>query len=189
MDKLTMLVQRKDQQIEIVITYQDGKPEHFIINGTTLSRFDLLALASNADDKKFSWELMKLASKLFHWQDDYTFNTLYGSVATELTFFQKEDEFSIHPKFNQQVKKLFGKEAQIIKRKNDHKHQPDSWVRLNGNDIPVEIKKSKFNQKALNQLLRYVDFYETSLGIAVGSEATVDLPDNIIFISTNQLNG
>src|SRR5690625_7230046 len=95
---------------------------------------------------------MNLASRLFHWQDDHTFNSLYGSVAIEITVDNKNDEFSIHRKFNEQVNDLLGSDAKIIKRINDIHHQPDSWVSIKGEHIPVEMKLNKFNQKALKQL-------------------------------------
>lgn len=171
----------------IKIEYKNGKPEYLVVDGEKLSRFDLLALASRTDDKKFAWKIMNIASILFHWQDDHTFNSLYGSVAIQITVDNQINEFTIHQKFSERVKELLGNDAKIIKRIDDVHHRPDFWVRLNGEDIPVEIKLNKFNQKALNQLLRYMNFYETSKGIAVGSELDVQLPDNIIFISSEKL--
>lgn len=169
------------------IEYKNEKPEFLVLDGEKLNRFDLLAIASRTNDEKFAWEIMNLASKLFHWQNDHTFNSLYGSVAIEITVDNQNNEFRIHQKFNEQVNELFGSDAKIIKRINDIHHQPDSWVSIYGENIPVEMKLNKFNQKALNQLLRYMKFYDSPKGIAVGSELDIDLPKNINFISTNQL--
>ncbi|MCB6771120.1 hypothetical protein LI095_10355, partial [Veillonella atypica] len=85
-------------------TYKNGKPEFIVINGSRLSRFDILAMASNSDDKEFAWELIKIASQLFHWQGDATFNSLYDSVVTKLVVDHENNEFKLHQKFNEQVK-------------------------------------------------------------------------------------
>ena len=58
---------------------------------------------------------------------------------------------------------------------------------MNGEDVPVEIKLHAFENKALFQLQRYMDFYNASMGIAVGNFLCVDLPENIIFIPTNKI--
>src|SRR5690625_5381955 len=149
----------------IKIEYKNGKPEFLVIDGKKLSRFDLLAIASKANDEEIAWNIMNLVSRLFHWEDDHTFNSLYGSVAIEITVDNKNDEFSIHRKFNEQVNDLLGSDAKIIKRINDIHHQPDSWVSIKGEHIPVEMKLNKFNQKALKQLLRYMEFYNSQKGI------------------------
>lgn len=169
------------------VVNKDGKPDFVLINGQNFNRYDLLALAADSDTKEIARNILKLASHLFHWQEDDTFNTLYGSVSIEIANDFKNDEFSIHHRFNSRVKDLIGEQAKIVKRVNDIHHQPDSWVLHNGNYIPVEMKKEKFNQKALDQLQRYMDFYDSYFGIAVGSELTVGLPYNIKFISTKKL--
>ena len=58
---------------------------------------------------------------------------------------------------------------------------------LNGEDVPMEIKKGPFDNRALKQLLRYITVYGCSKGIAVGAKLTVELPENIMWISTATL--
>src|SRR5690625_6076404 len=94
------------------IEYKHGKSECLVIDGKKLSRFDLLAIASKANDEEIAWNIMNLASRLFHWQDDHTFNSLYGSVAIEITVDNKNNEFSIHRKFNEQVNDLLGSRSE-----------------------------------------------------------------------------
>ena len=61
------------------VIMKDGKYEGIEIDGIKLNRFDLLALASETafDDKKLAWQIMNIASIMFHPQDDKTFNVVY----------------------------------------------------------------------------------------------------------------
>lgn len=68
---------------------------------------------------------------------------------------------------------------QLTKRDNMSKHRPDRWMLHNGEYVPVEMKFGKFDQKALNQLQRYMKVYGCKEGIAVAEEFTVDLPKNV----------
>lgn len=168
---------------------KDGKYDGLEIDGVKLNRFDLLALASEIafDDKKLAWQIMKVASIMFHPQDDKTFNVLYGTVAMDIARQNYKTEASLYPKFEKAIKKLFGDRAEIIKKINNPKHQPDAWVRLEDQDIPVEMKLHSFDKKALKQLQRYMNFYSCKKGIAVGNSLTVDLPENIVFIPISKL--
>ncbi len=176
-----------NQLLNIKIEYKNGKPETLVIDDVRFNRFDLLAFATRTDDKKLAWAILKTASQLFHWQDDQTFNALYGSVAMEVTRDFQNNEFRIHQRFNEQVTRLFGNNAKVITKINYIHHQPDSWICINNEEIPVEMKLKKFDKRALSQLLRYMKHYNSSKGIAVGSKLDVDLPENITFISTDQL--
>src|SRR5690625_7989502 len=106
------------------IEYKNGKPEFLVIDGKKLSRFDLLAIASKANDEEIAWNIMNLTSRLFHWQDDHTFNSSYGAVAIVITVGNKNNECSIHRKFNEEETDWLGGEAIIIKRIDDKHHQP-----------------------------------------------------------------
>jgi putative transposon-encoded protein len=171
------------------VIMKDGKYEGIEIDGIKLNRFDLLALASETafDDEKLAWQIMNIASIMFHPQDDKTFNVLYGAVAMDIARKNYVTEASLYPLFEKAVKKLFGNNAEIVKKSNNPKHQPDAWVRIENQYIPVEIKLHSFDKKALSQLQRYMNFYNCKQGIAVGNSLMVDLPENIIFISINEL--
>lgn len=56
------------------------------------------------------------------------------------------------------------------------------------NIIPVEFKLREFNNSALTQLNRYINFYNCEYGIAIGSELTIELLNNIWFISLSDIN-
>lgn len=177
----------ENQQVRTVL--QNGMVKHFYFNGQKMDRFDLLAAAvtlANRDEKA-AWEIMNLASKLFHVQDDVTFNTLYRAAALEITRSTTKNEGDIHALFNKHVVKLLGEKAEIIKKHHHQKHQPDSWVRINGEDVPVEMKLGVFDKKALAQLQRYMRHYGSLNGIAVGRSLKATLPDNITFISIDRL--
>ncbi|NMB41003.1 MAG: hypothetical protein GX996_03610 [Firmicutes bacterium] len=168
----------------------DEKGVRFLFAGDIkIDRFSMLALASKFayEDDEYAWEILNLASKLFHHQNDFVFNELYRAVAMEITRVNLKGESDLYPVFNRNANKVLGVNAKVIKRRNNPKHQPDSWIRINGEDIPVEIKLNKFDNRALSQLKRYMNFYECSKGIAVANELTVKLPQNIQFISLERL--
>lgn len=187
MNELTKIFNYKGSQLRTVI--KSGMIKCFYLNGQKIDRFDLLATAARLahQDETAAWEIMNLASKLFHVQGDVTFNALYGAVALEITWASAENESNIHVLFNKHARKLLGENAEIIKKHCHPKHQPDSWVRMNGEDVPVEMKLGSFDKKALLQLQRYIKHYGTSTGIAVGRNLAVSLPDNIIFMSIERL--
>lgn len=170
------------------IYYKDvcGRKEIFF-RGERLDRFALLAAASEAETKEEAWEIMDIASKIFHPMNDSIFNTLFGSVAIELSwqYSKEKTEFYIHQLFNDNYSKI--RSGKVVKHKHDRHNIPDSWVNRDGEIIPVEMKKENFDQEALEQLQRYINTYNSNYGIAVGDKLTVDLPDNIEFISIAEL--
>lgn len=71
----------------------------------------------------------------------------------------------------------------IIKRINNAKHIPDAWLcDQNGEHVPVEMKLDSFDNRHLQQLLRYMDFYQCNKGIAIGRKLNCKLPGNVVFI-------
>ena len=60
--------------------------------------------------------------------------------------------------------------------------RPDFWVELDGTVMPVEVKKGKFNGKALDQLLGYMQEFGCDQGVAVGATLAVTLPQNVRFV-------
>lgn len=179
MDRLQNKKNIQTDEYKMMAIKVNGKYEVFI-NGIKIDRFYLLSLAANANTKKEAWDYMNLASKLFHPLHDEIFNTLYSSVAIDLIAFNKKDEFFYQELFKSNYSKI--RDGKIISRKNNIHHVPDAWVLKNNDYIPVEIKLEKFNNKALQQLKRYMDFYNCDKGIASARELTVKLPDNIEFI-------
>ena len=176
-------------RIEVKVIEVIGDTKYLLINDEKINKFELLALASKIsnEDKKTAWEVLKLASMLYHPEDDFAFNELYGAVAMDITRKSIEREWDIYSRFDKKIKKLFGPNARVIKKKNSPRHMPDRWVSIEGNIMPVEIKLHKFDRRALSQLKRYMDFYNCTHGIAVAKSLDVKLPENITFISTDEL--
>lgn len=162
----------------------NGKTE-YIVNGTMIDRFKLLAMAYDEDNKEKAMELLNVASIIFHPQDDEVFNTLYGTVAMAIAQNFSKNEFYYQKLFKENYSKI--RKGQVIKNKNDGHNFPDAWVEENGYIIPVEVKLRKFDPKALKQLLRYMKAYGSLKGIAVARELSVKLPHNIEFISFSEL--
>ena len=91
-------------------------------------------------------------------------------------------EEDIYKYFIHKYKDFLGADWNIVERHNDAKHKPDFWVSNGVENVPVECKLRKFDNKAKSQLLEYIDVYDCEHGIAVARELTTDLPDNIKFI-------
>lgn len=160
----------------------------FYVNQVKLDRFDLLACASRAEDYHEAWEILHFTSKLYHPQDDETFNVLYGNVAMEVTRRFNENEFTIQHLFKENVEKILGENCHLIlHKKNNPKHIPDAWISDNGQEKPVEAKLGTFDAKALKQLQRYMRVYGCICGIAIGRTLGVEIPNNINFISISRI--
>ena len=157
----------------------------YFVGDTYIDRFKLLSSAYDEEDKKRAWEILKIASIIFHPQNDYDFNTLYDAVAFGLVQKFQKNEFYYHNLFVKNFSKI--RNGKVISHSDDGKNIPDIWVEYKNGETPVEIKLHDFNKKALNQLLRYMNCYKTVNGIAVGEKLTVDLPPNIEFISLEEL--
>lgn len=160
----------------------NNKIEYFV-NGEMIDRFGLLACAIHASTEKEAWEIMNMASRLYHRQDDVVFNTLYGASAMEITRNYSINEYTIQRGFKENIDKIFNGKAKLIEKKNNNRHIPDVWIELENEEIPVEVKLDKFDNKALKQLERYMKFYNCNKGIAVAKSYTASSKDNIIFIS------
>ena len=168
---------------DVRTTEINGRTE-YVVNGTMIDRFKLLAIACDENNEDNAWEIMRVASIIFHPQDDDVFNSLYGAAAMEITRKFKNDEMYFQNIFKENYSKI--RKGKIIKNKTDGHNIPDAWVEEDGYIIPVEVKLRKFDQQALNQLLRYIKAYGSSRGIAVARELAVELPHNIEFISFSE---
>jgi len=100
---------------------------------------------------------------------------------------QRDNEATLVSHFKARYKDVLGSEYEKIEVKQNPKHRPDMWLKHNNKKIPVEAKRGRFDKKALLQLQRYMDFYKCAYGIAVASELTVELPENILFISSFEI--
>ena len=106
-------------------------------------------------------------------------------MQTFLNFFTQcqPSEKDVYAWFRKNYKMALGDEFDIVRLHNDPKHIPDFWVCSGSLCFPVECKLHDFDEKALNQLKRYMNFYNCSRGVAVAQRCTCKLPESIIFIS------
>lgn len=137
------------------------------INGENAFNYIMKEYCNN---EKFDYTLYKLAVNAF-----------------KILALKEKNEYSVHTLFKENYSKIY--EGEVIYHKNDPRHIPDAWVEKDGERIPVEMKRHCFDKKALEQLTRYINFYNCRHGIAVGEELTVELPDNISFVSIDSLGG
>ncbi len=162
----------------------NGRIEIFL-DGKIIDRFKLLAIACDEEDEEKAREIMHIASMIFHPLGDEAFNTLYGAVAMEITRGFHKNEFYYQKLFKMNFSKI--RKGKVIKNKNNAHNIPDAWVEMNGYIIPVEVKLKNFDARALKQLQRYMKAYGSEKGIAVANKLTVEIPDNIEFISFSEL--
>lgn len=112
--------------------------------------------------------------------------SLVHAVKWYATSRSMKDEAYFNLLFNLHADKIIP--GGLVIRKSPTAHdRPDSWIRLNGEDIPVEIKIHCFNDKALKQLTRYMTVFKANRGIAVGKSLSVELSSNISFIGLDEL--
>lgn len=163
----------------------DGKVKYLILDGFKFNRYELLAFAERVSEESIreARSVLRVASTLFHPEDDWAFNELYHSVSSsvaEKSFF-RSSEFWLHHYFKENIKTIMGNDYETTEMKQSNKHRPDAWVRLGEQVLPVEIKKGKFGKRAMDQLVRYMTYYKTVGGVAVGTELTTKLPTGVVF--------
>lgn len=62
----------------------------------------------------------------------------------------------------------------------DGPHRPDGWVQVDGECLPVEMKRGAFNGSARMQLARYMNVYGANRGVAVAPKFTCETPESVI---------
>lgn len=128
-------------------------------------------------------KLLESAEELLPNKFDYPFlrNACQESIMRNFLS-TRISEKDIHIWFNKNLNLLLGEGWNIVKRKNHHKHIPDFWLENNNSYIPVEIKLHTFDPRHLEQLVRYINFYGCTEGLAIGRELNCALPNNIKFL-------
>ena len=96
MNELKIFESKEFGSIQIVTI--DGQTE-YLVNGTVLDRFKLLALAVDAETEEEAWEILHVASKLFHPLDDPYFNSLYRALEMEGVQVHSKNEFTYQDMF------------------------------------------------------------------------------------------
>src|SRR5699024_1708766 len=174
------------------VIYEDGKFSSFLMDGEEKSLLDILT-----DIKKFIYEdamdsaniLLKTYKPLIFASGDDNLIEYYHSIQFEYFYWKhssKESEFKYQKLFKDKVEILYP-EYKLTTMKHNPEHIPDAWVEKSGEKIPVEVKLRSFDKAALRQLERYIEAFKTKEGIAVARDVTVELPENIRFISLEEL--
>lgn len=153
------------------------------INGFQLIDFAVHVSFSHSELMSELTDLVNLSKIL---ASDLSENYFLAHAATETIIRNWHDslptEQDVNKWFVENYKSLIGEEFVIIKRKNDKSHIPDAWMVKESNYYPVEMKLHSFDKKALKQLHRYMENYDCSFGVAVGSNKECEIPENIIFV-------
>lgn len=115
------------------------------------------------------------------------YKTTQVNLLTLLMDNRNQYEKELYKIFDAKVKDILGNCAEIIKVKNNKENIPDRWVKYKNYLIPVEFKRYEFTEKHKEQLERYMKFYNSSFGIAIGKELATSLNDNMLFISIEDM--
>lgn len=155
-------------------------------------RIDILGLIVDEcnDDPYYSLNLLQIYHRLYGAQSrqmDMVTVAVEQYVHTILCNHIHKSEKDYYPMFDKQIKKINNQQIYVIDHKNNIQHIPDRWINIGIEEIPVEFKLNYFNDSALKQLNRYINFYKSSYGIAIGRELRVSLPNNICFISLEEI--
>lgn len=157
-----------------------------------IKRIEILStvIEESFDEPDTALKLLNEYNKLYPCQsDEMSMITVAATLITHQnladTMPKERDYYKI---FDDKVKELQDDKISVIWKKNNPKHIPDRWMNIGSNVIPVEFKLHEFNNSALTQLNRYINFYNCEYGIAIGSELTIGLPNNIWFISLSDIN-
>lgn len=105
------------------------------------------------------------------------------AIKTYVCFFNNKrySEYNMYNNILPLIQKMFPK-AVSQKVKVDPKHRPDAFVEINGERIPVEVKKGEFGEKAKGQLRRYMRRYGASWGIGIGRRIPAVSEPDMVFI-------
>lgn len=111
---------------------------------------------------------------------------LHNTYMYYIAAFWRRNEFILHDEIKNNISRIF-KRLIVVDKKYDRRHIPDLWVKdiITSVEYPVEMKMGVFDNKAKNQLLRYMKFYNTRGGIAIAQTLTCELPENIIFMGAD----
>ncbi len=151
--------------------------------------FTMLGNAARLADEgcvQEAWYWLHKASEEGYAVKSKHFMDLYFPIARHITsaLFHREADYV--SAFAKNISAIIDG-AEVVARKNNTHHQPDLWVKVDDELIPVEAKLREFDKKALLQLQRYMTFYKAENGIALGSRLDVDLPNNIAFYSHKEV--
>lgn len=149
----------------------------------------ILSLIVREDDDNSREKLFSLAASMFSGSECAYFWNLYDAIriydAWEKNI-DRNNEYSLQSAFKKCADKVI-EGSKLIKGPYDRHNIPDAWLEINGEKIPVEVKLSEFNQKAADQLNRYVSTFGSKYGVAVARELTCELPKNYIFVSSDEV--
>lgn len=183
-------MQKTKPQIQIVVEEEEA---YLDVGGKLLDYVDLLELIARMSydfDKNSMNNLLTLIDLAdFITPKNKNIPLLKNSVR-ELIFRNYKgslpNEFDIQKMAKKRLPDLISG-CKVINKKSNFKHVPDIWIDLNQKIVPVEVKLNDFNDKAKEQLIRYINFYDCDTGIAIGNKLTTNLPANINFISIKEL--
>lgn len=150
----------------------------------------ILSLIVGEEDYNLRENLFSLAADLFVGSECVYFLNLYHAIRVYDAWEKNTDrnnEYSLQRAFIKCADKVI-EGSKVIKGPSDRHNIPDAWLEISGEKIPVEVKLRQFNQKALEQLNRYVTVFGSKYGIAVGENLTCNLPKNYIFVSKAEIN-
>ena len=114
------------------------------------------------------------------------FYEIYSSVRCQCAYldtYRQAEISGIQVRFKEQLSTLIPGAVLCDQPKVKTQKKPDAWILLDGEVIPVEVKRGAFGNMALAQLLGYMQIFGAKKGIAVAPTLTCSLPDGIVFVA------
>jgi len=112
------------------------------------------------------------------WSDDHAeiSSAAWADIARQFAV----DEYAVHDHIERNLQKYVPGAA--LSKAKGPKGLCDFLLIVNGEPVPVEVKRSNFTKKSVAQLRRYMDYYNANKGIAMARRLTAELEDGMTFI-------
>jgi hypothetical protein len=172
----------------------DHEGLHTELSQQWLSLMDMLAVASSIDNYHMAIDFLQWVSKCAVTLNAYSKSfgelrqaVMVSHVAWKIQERQSSsiDEFYWHKVFRKHLADLIPGATIVPRKKNEGERSgyPDFLVKVNNKVCPVEIKRNMFDEKAVNQLMRYIIGFRAIHGYAVAQTCIGKLKRNMTFLS------
>ena len=169
---------------------KDGFEHELALFGLACFELAIAVEAAEGNNRPLRDAAFHIADNIGYPGKSWAYNTVRNSAMIDIAVSEDrhDTEAKYYGLFEKHISKVLGDNAKIIEGHSNAQNKPDKWVEMNGVEIPVEMKKGDFDDKAMKQLRRYMDVFNSIAGIAVGRRMTVDCPENVIFVRTSSLD-
>lgn len=155
--------------------------------------YELLTIASEISDQSYFKEAFKIITCIEYMilkNNNVFHSSLVMAIRDNITCnrIKFEYEYGLYEPIKHYIPELIpnatvDNNIAIINRK-----IPDIFLRINRELIVGEIKPHQITKQHVNQLIMYINTYNTRTGYIFGRELSCNLPNNIIFVNITNIN-